>query len=212
MKKICLILSVLLSMNLVQASNKTTIPFNDIKTSAKITYHEDVDKWTTAKRKDNYFIKTINADNYSEYLTKDKAQSYSTGCEFDFLNNGKLIGYSNSDLKFYDITIIDGYVNKRPLDAEEVAKIFKHYKLIKISDFSQNTNSIKFKKHGKTCKILILNDSDRVFNNYSYTSGNAKFRTYPLLGFLDITKRGMIQFSSFGENSKNTPWFIILAR
>ena len=50
------------------------------------------------------------------------------------------------------------------------------------------------------------------FYHYSFSSGNAKFKTYPLEGFIEVTQKGMIQFSHFGENSENFPWFILLVR
>ena len=61
-------------------------------------------------------------------------------------------------------------------------------------------------------KIILLNDTDRSFNNYGFSTNNSKFKSYELKGFLEIEKRGMIQFSRFGENLKNNPWFILLVR
>jgi hypothetical protein len=48
--------------------------------------------------------------------------------------------------------------------------------------------------------------------NYSFSTGNSKFDKYILNGFIDIDKKGMIQFSCYGENSKERPWYIILVR
>ena len=95
---------------------------------------------------------------------------------------------------------------------EEVQALFPDFKIIKISEFSTNTNSLKIKKDKRNLKIIILNDTDRNFYNYSFTSGNSKFELYPLTGFINIKKRGMIQFSHFGDNTKNNPWFILLIR
>ena len=103
-------------------------------------------------------------------------------------------------------------MTKKELTEEEVQKLFPDFKIIKISEFSPNTNSLKIKKHARNEKIIILNDTDRTFANYSFSSGNAKFNTYELAGFINVTKKGMIQFSHFGENTQATPWFILLLR
>ena len=95
---------------------------------------------------------------------------------------------------------------------DEVKDLFPTYKIIKISDFSKTTNSIKLKKKRKNLKIIVLNDTDKYFYNYDFTTNNSKFDRYALKGFLSVEKKGLIHFSRFGENSKNTPWYILLIR
>ena len=95
---------------------------------------------------------------------------------------------------------------------DEISELFPDYKIVKISDFSTNTNSLKLKKEGHDFKIIILNDTDKNFYHYSFSSNNGKFETYPLTGFINVTKKGMFQFSHFGDNTESTPWFILLVR
>ena len=110
------------------------------------------------------------------------------------------------------IKIKDGIIVQRELILDEVKDLFPKYKVIKISDFSTDTNSLKIKKKGKNLRIILLNDTDRYFYNYSFTSNNAEFKRYFLKGFVNITKKGLIQFSQFGDKSKNIPWYVLLVR
>ncbi len=215
MKKILLSLILTTSLSLSTFANDTlSIPYKNLKQNAKITYNAELDSWSTKKDRHSpdFFIKNIAEDNTSEYLYFDETLAFLTNCNYEFLKGNDLIGYSNSDLKFYDFAFLNGELTKKELTEEEVQKLFPDFKIIKISEFSPNTNSLKIKKHARNEKIIILNDTDRTFANYSFSSGNAKFNAYELAGFINVTKKGMIQFSHFGENTQATPWFILLLR
>ena len=215
MRKIFFSLLILSGLVLnVQASELLSIPYKGIKEEGKLKIVNDV--WTDkVPRKDyDYFVKMISdgTGSYSEFYNSDGTFAFTTGCQYEFIKNGDLIGYSNQDLKFYDYIYSDNLLSRRELTEEEVQALFPDFKIIKISEFSTNTNSLKIKKDKRNLKIIILNDTDRNFYNYSFTSGNSKFELYPLTGFINIKKRGMIQFSHFGDNTKNNPWFILLIR
>lgn len=198
----------------VNAEEFLQIPYKNIKEESKLKIENGV--WTNkvAKKEQDYLIKFISdgSGNYSEFYNSDGSFAFTTDCQYEFLHKGKLIGYSNQDLKFYDFILEDGKVNKRELSVEEVAELFPDYKIVKISDFSTNTNSLKLKKEGHNFKILVLNNTDKNFYHYSFSSNNGKFNTYPLTGFINVTKKGMFQFSHFGDNTESTPWFILLVR
>lgn len=215
MKKIFLSLILASSLSLSTfASDTLNIPYKNLKKNAKITYNEELDSWSTKvnKHSPDVFVKNISDNNTSEYLYPDETLAFSTNCNYEFLNGKDLIGYSNSDLKFYDFAFLNGELTKRELTEEEIQTLFTNFKIIKISEFSPKTSSLKIKKHNLSEKIIILNDTDKNFENYTFTSGNAKINIYELAGFIEIRKKGMIQFSHFGENTKSTPWFILLVR
>lgn len=211
MKKIFLILIILSSF--VLAVNATeTIQYKNLRNKTQIMYNQDFDSWSTKvnRKTDKYYVKTA-TDNGYEYLNSDDSFAFSTGCSYEFLKGNDLIGYSDKDLKFYDFALIDGQLTKQELTSDDVQALFPDFKIVKISDFSPNTNSIKLKKRDNS-QLIILNDTDKNFEYYAFTSGNAKFKTYELAGFIKVTKKGMIQFSHFGENNETTPWFILLMR
>ncbi len=214
MKKILSVLFALCIMLSVSAEELASIPYKTLKEEDKVKYVDDV--WSdNVTRKDNdYFIKFISSGtgSYSEFYRPDGSFAFNTGCQYEFIYKGDLIGYSNQDLKFYDFSFIDGEITRRELSEEEIQALFPDYKIIKISQFSPNTNSLKVKKDKHRFKVIILNDTDKNFYHYSFTSGNSKFKTYPLAGFLDIRRKGMIQFSHFGDNTEASPWYILLVR
>ncbi len=212
-----LILSMIVSAGLVISANAAdflNIPYKNIKEEGKIKIEND--RWTdkVARRDNDYIIKFISdgTGNYSEFYSSKGNLYFTTGCQYEFIYKGDLIGYSNHDLKFYDFSLNGNEVIKRELNEAEVQALFPDFKIIKISQFSQSTNSLKIKKEGVNFKVILLNDTDRYFYHYSFSSGNSKFETYPLKGFLNIKKTGMIQFSHFGDNTKDFPWFILLVR
>lgn len=215
MKKILLSLIVMFAMVLcANAEELLQIPYKNIKEESKLRFENDV--WTNKinKKEQDYLIKFISdgSGNYSEFYNSDGTFAFSTDCQYEFLHKGDLIGYSNQDLKFYDFAYAEGKLNKRELTEDEISELFPDYKIVKISDFSTNTNSLKLKKEGHDFKIIILNDTDKNFYHYSFSSNNGKFETYPLTGFINVTKKGMFQFSHFGDNTETTPWFILLVR
>lgn len=212
MKKLFLTVILLLCLDLsVLAEN---IQYKNIQPNEGIKFSEN-GQWSIAKRKDtNYFTKKVSdgSGNYSEFYNPQGEFVFSTGCQYEFIYQGNLIGYSNHELKFYEFTMENEILTQRELSEEEVQTLFKDFKIIKLSEFSTSTNSLRLKKDKKHYKIMLWNDTDRYLYHYGFTSNNAKFETYPLRGFLDITKKGMIQFSHFGDNTKENPWFILLVR
>ncbi len=215
MKKIFLSLLIFYGLTLASgAADFESIQYKNIKEEDKIKIVNDI--WTDdVKRKDNdYFVKITSdgSGGYSEFYNSDGTFAFTTGCQYEFIKNGDLIGYSNQDLKFYDYTYADDQLSRRELSEEEIQTLFPDFQIIKISEFSPNTNSLKIKKDKHNLKIILLNDTDRNFYHYGYTTGNSKIKKYPLAGFLKIKKRGMIQFSHFGDNTKANPWFVLLVR
>lgn len=211
-KTILIILLFFLSVS-VNASEFKQIDYKNLKEGSKI--YTDGLNWTNkVNKKTDYYIKKIatGANKFSEFYSKDGIFLFSTATQYEFIKNGSLIGYSNLDLKFYEYEIKNNILEQRELTPEEVQDLFPKYEIIKISDFSNSTNSLKIKKKRGDLKLIVLNDTDRYFDNYSFTTNNSKFKPYELKSFLDIEKRGMIQFSKFGDNTKNTPWYIILVR
>ena len=211
-KKILLTGILLLCFNLTALAEN--IRYKNIQPNDIIKVYES-GKWSFAKRRDtNRFIKKISdgTGNYSEFYNSQDEFVFSTGCQYEFIHQGHLIGYSNHELKFYEFFLDNGILTQRELNEDEIQTLFKDFKIVKLSDFSVNTNSLKLKKNKKHFKIILWNDTDIYLYHYGFTSNNAKFDTYPLRGFLNITKKGMIQFSHFGDNTKETPWFIILVR
>lgn len=207
MKKFLLTLLVFGICLSVSASELKNIKYKNLKENSKITSVGN--SWTKSvnKKSGNYYILRS-----SDFYNTDETVAYTTDCDYLFINKGRLFGYSNSDLKFYEFIATDGLISKTELSEDEVQALFKKYRIIKVSDFTTTTNSIKIKKKVGKLNLIVLNDTDRLFNNYSFTTGNSKLKKYPLNGMVSISKKGMLLFSKFGENTKDSPWFVILVR
>ena len=214
MKKIilsfCLCLAFILTAH---ANNFPDTKHKNIGNKEKISYDSVTDTWSKKidKKSGNYYIKTKGFGDFYDYNDSNGNFAFTTDCEYEFISNNNLIGYSNKDMKFYYITYINGGIAKRELSTEEVKKLFPEYTVITLSQFSQNTYSYKIKKHFGDLKILLLNDSDKTYDNYKFSSGNAKYEQYSLRGFLSVSKQGMIQFSG-KETTKDNPMYVLLVR
>lgn len=196
------------------ANNFPDIKYKNIKYKGKISYNSETNTWSNAinKNADNYFTKVKGFGDAYDYEDKDRNFAFSTDCEYEFIYNGSLIGYSNRDLKFYDITYANGGISKRPLTIDEIQAILPDYNIITLSQFSKNTNAFKIKKHVGDLKILLYNDTDNTFSGYSFYSGNAKFKHFLLKGFIVVQHPGMIQFSDLGSHSYEKPCYVLLVR
>lgn len=215
MKKFLVLFICFLFALSVQASDDIDcIKYKSIRNNAKISYDTAADIWSTKidKKKGIYFIKKEVMDGYYEYQTPEGNTAFRTGASYEFINDGSLIGYSNDDLKFYRYSYANGVIKSEALTLEEVEAMLPKVRVVTLSEFSPNTNSLKIKKAKKHFNILIFNDTDNIFSGYTFSSNNAEYETYAVKGLLTITKKGMIQFSKDGSMSSSYPWYVLLIR
>ena len=205
MKKIILLLIAFFLCLEVTASDFKSLPYKNIKQNGSITYVND--GWIKKAKKDGLSFKRQANSFYSK-----NGMEFDTESDYVFVKDGRLIGYSSSDLKFYEFVFNEDHVIRQALSYDETAQLFKNYKIILISEFSESTNSIKFKKRRANKKLMIINDTDLKFDNYEFTSNNAKFKKYNVNNVIELHKKGLIQFASSESDDKNSPWFIILIR
>ena len=211
-KYLVVLLILFINVLYVNAEEISGFKYKGISLKSRISYNSSQNKWTKGCSGDKCFIKTKGFGVFSDYLNTDKSFAFTTDCEFEFIADGKFIGYSNKDLKFYNIKYSGAGINKTELTYDEVCNLLPDYKVIKISEFSTNTNSLKIKKGWGDLKLVLFNDTNKTFNNYVFSSGNAKFESSILSGVVVIYKPGMIQFSSANGSSSENPWYVILVR
>ena len=213
-KKILIALFLLIITSVqVKASNFENIKYKNISDKSKISYNKESNNWSFGtKQKAETYIKTKGFGNYYDYIDSHKDFAFTTNCEYEFITNGKFIGYSNSDFLFYRFDYANGFITKTKLEPEEIQALFPDYRIIKLSEFSSQTNALKIKKGFGDLKIIIYNDKDVDMRKFLFTTGNSEIEEYPLAGFLNIKKKGMIQLTREGDSMKNSPWFILLVR
>ena len=179
------------------------IPYENIKEGGKIKF---TDAWTSkVSSKDNdCYVRAGTA-----FISKNSDTILETDCNYIFIYKGRLLGYS--DAKFYELGDINDGTAKRELLPEEIGQIFKDFKIIKITDFSPNTNSYRYKINHKNSNIMVINDTASELKNYTFYTTNAKISRYPISNAIKIKKRGMIQFISDYGYSEALPVYVILA-
>ena len=162
MKKIFILLFLFfMFVNVVKAEHFPDLKYKNIGCKDKISYDITTNVWSKKidKKNQNYYIKTKGFGNFYDYLDSNKDFAFSTNCEYEFIHNDSLIGYSNRDMKFYEI-LFDGHnIGKRALTKEEVEAILTDYRVIGLSEFSDKTNSLKIKKGIGAEKIMLYNDT-----------------------------------------------------
>ena len=211
-KYITTIFVLFLSVIYTAASDIQGLKGNDIKLNSFLSYDNSSGQWQSGKKTETYFTKTKGFGEFPEYMHPNGDFAFATNCELEFLSNGQFIGYSNKDLNFYRFYFNEGVLEKEALSKEEIQGLLPNYRIIPLSAFSKYTNSVKIKKRTGDLKIILLNDIDKDFSGYTFSSGNAKFKTNVAAGIIYVTKPGMIQFSKKEENTPENPWFIILVR
>lgn len=214
MKKIFISLFIMLgTISFAFSANMPDLKYKNISVKNKITYNIDSNTWQKAdgKKGETFYIKTKGFGDFYDYLDSENNFAFSTNCEYEFIHNNSLIGFSNRDMKFYEILYDNNTAGKRALSKEEVEAILPDYKIISLSEFSTKTGALKVKKKMSALKIFLYNDTNRSFDNYTFSSGNSKFEQYDLRGFLTVYKPGMIQFSKENEQDRKN-WYILLVR
>ena len=130
MKKflLVLLLQIILSVN---AADFEKIDYKNLKNGAKISASDN--GWTKKvnKKTKHYYIKKVaeGINPFSEFYSKEGNFLFSTATEYDFIYKGRLIGYSNSTLKFYEFDIEDNILMERELTLEEVQELFPKYEI-----------------------------------------------------------------------------------
>ena len=188
------------------AGDCKTLPYKNLKDGAKITL-DSAFNWND-KIKNNNFYYTKNGNSF---YTQNGSLVFNSGCDYLFITGGKLIGYANDELKFYEFAKEDNYTTKRELDSLEVSALFKDFKVILISEFTTTTNVYKLIKKRSEEKIILINDTNQNFKDYKFSTNNSDFYSYNITGAIGITKKGLIQFTR-ENNHNNFPWFVLMVR
>ena len=145
---------------------------------------------------------------YSEYVSPMYDVYTPAGSNYEFLYKGRLITYHIFDVKFYEI--VYNHRNKQfievPLEENFIKEIFKHPKIIYISQFNDNHELTVRKRPFKKQRYLLLNDTDKYFYRYTLETPN-KSNVIKILFF--AKKRSDIDFAHFMEDVEEFPMYKI---
>lgn len=188
---------------LIFASNieAYSIEYEGIYDNNQVVYSPSSVFWSEgAVSKDSITLVKHTAD------TIEKSSNYKFECgevklnsNFEFLFSGRLIGVDNDNLKFYELIYKDNAFVESPLSYEQVQEIFADTDVIKISDFSKGTYNII--NHADEKEILIFNDTEETFDNYSIMPEKSAFNK-DIKANIKIPRRGKITISDIQDETK----------
>lgn len=151
---------------------------------------------------------TEGSGSYSEYVSPTYDVYTPAGSNYEFLYKGKLIAYHIFDVKFYQI--LYSHRNKQfievPLEESLINEIFKHPKIIYISQFDENNEITIRKRPLKKQRYLLLNDTDKYFYRYTLETPN-KSKVVKTLFF--ARRKSDINFAHFNEDAQEFPMYKI---
>lgn len=145
---------------------------------------------------------------YSEYVSPMYDVYTPAGSNYEFLYKGRLITYHIFDVKFYEI--VYNHRNKQfievPLEENFIKEIFKHPKIIYISQFNDNHELTVRKRPFKKQRYLLLNDTDKYFYRYTLEIPN---KSNVIKNLFFAKKRSDIDFAHFMEDVEEFPMYKI---
>ena len=165
MKKFLLYLFILLFSGCCYAAEGG---FNNIPVNSAVYYNPDTETWdASCSGKCIKFTKNLTdgSNKFSVYCTN--GLEYDPNSTEEFFYKGDLIGYNRNNLKFHRLYFEDGELKTEKLNEKELQEIFPDCKIIRVSNFNENTIKIK-RPLFKDKKFLIMNDTNTMFYNYYF--------------------------------------------
>ena len=205
-KRFCIFCGLMLLLGLPVFSHEI-IP---LQAEAPVVFCPSANTWAAATVCGDDIILTRKVSSgtgsYSQYLFSDGKEAFTTGSNYDFIFEGRLIAVHNAELKFFEVVYNGEYFAEKPLDDETIQKIFPDARILKISQFKDNKLTEK-KPVFKHEKYLLVNDMEQYFYKYSYKP--EKVHKSPVAGLFETSKSGKITFSHFNKDSEAFPKFVI---
>ena len=125
---------------------------------------------------------------------------------YEFLSNGRLIGYSGHELKFYELKYIKDGVWQVELTPEQVAELFPGLEIIRTSSAKDGIIEVERRPFG-TKTVLLLNDTPASYYHYSFE--NFEHSGEPFKSVLRLNDARDIVFSHFGKADEANPILIL---
>lgn len=177
---------------------------NVVNVENHVVYSPSAHAWNNGMADDRIvFTKSVSAGsgNYSEYSAQGRPLIMMP-TQYEFLWNGRLIGYSTANLKFYELMYEEGIFRIKELSFGEVKQIFPDLEIIKLSSAVDNEVCIQ-RWPFEVKSFMLLNDTDETFYHYSYES---KIRpNIPFNSLLTVNAYETIIFSHFASRDELFP-------
>lgn len=205
-------LLLIMAISLCSCSKSYRLPAEIIENAVlngyQVIYSPSNHSWSNGGMVDDriVFTKHISAGSgsYSEYMAPDV--TVYMGTTYEFLENGRLIGYNQHDLKFSEVIYKDGSFNVTELNPKEVEAIFPGLDIVLTSSAQNGVITVK-KLPWQTKSFLILNDTPESYYHYSFE--DAKNPETAIKSLVTVSKAQELVYSHFGARDKlNPPLFV----
>lgn len=174
----------------------------------QIFYSPSEKQWKISGQADENLIFTkhisVGSGSYSEYVSDSGTLPLSSTQEY--LVNGRLIGYSEHNLKFYETKATpDGFVTD-VLSTQEVENLFPGLDLVLTSQVVDGELLVG-KLPWESKIFLLLNDTPDSYYHYSFE--NEGMRKMPFKSAVYADKAEVLIYSHFGNNDAMNPALVI---
>ena len=177
---------------------------NAVTEGSQVVYSPTAGCWNNGGMSEDriVFSKTVSSGSgsYSEYRA-DKEAPLFMPTNYEFIYQGRLIGYNRANLKFFEAFYEDGTFGVRELTEKQIAELFPELDLVRISEAEDGVLKIK-KYPWQTKSFLLVNDTDQDFYRYSFENQS---EAQPFKSLLTVRDSGNIVFSHFGSRDKMFP-------
>ncbi len=179
---------------------------NQITDNAQIFYSPSARIWSTGDMVEDriMFEKHVSKGSgaYSEYIDANGPALTDFASNFEFLYNGRLIGYNVANFKFSEVIYQDSRFITAELSLAEVQKIFTDVKIVKLS--SAKNGILKLRKWPFEIKsFLIYNDTEQEF--YKYQFEQPLSINMPFNSIITVKEYGKYIYSHFGSREHLFP-------
>lgn len=180
---------------------------NAVDADYQVVYTPEAGVWSAGGMAEGriVFTKTVSSGSgsYSEY--SNGKISFSPNSTYEYLYNGRLIGYNEHTLQFTEVIYRDGKFVTEILTPQQVRQLFPGLEVITVSSAANGVITVKKPVFGAKT-FLLVNDTDNFYYRYSFNG--SCFESNPVFkSMLTVEHSGFIVFSHYGSRD---PMFPIL--
>lgn len=176
----------------------------DIKDGYQVIYVPSAGIWSNGGMAEDRIVFTkrisVGSGSYSEYVSD--YQNLYLSSTYEFLDNGRLIGYSAHELKFYEVVFKNDKFEQVELTPEQVKELFPGVEVVKTSEAEVGIITVSRLPFGAKT-FLLLNDTPTSY--YHYTFENFYGYGTPFKSVLKVDEARDIVFSHFGSDNALNP-------
>jgi len=181
----------------------TAVEQNAIAGDAQVAYLRDKAVWQPGTGYGEIFTKAVSSGSgsYSEY-SNDKS-SFSSNSTYEFIKDGRLIGYNEHELKFTEVVYKNGNFQAEQLSLSQVRELFPDVEVVPFSSAVDGVIKVSKPLFGAKT-FLLINDTDTSYYRYSF-NGSCFENSSVFKSMLTVEHSGFIVFSHYGSRDPLFP-------